>query len=148
MEESKKPNENDNGQPETKLDVEVKPEGEQKKRKRTSRMLKMNEYQITKLMIKCLPVKLCFVKVTKKYVLVLLNQAEDQYEKASKLLTNQEESGTLALDLAEFKEITDFALVSKFYNNNRNVIIRYLSLCIYPFIFQFSQNIIYLFIPI
>jgi hypothetical protein len=105
--------------PEAKESTEPK-----EKKKKISRIVKMNEYQIMKLLNKCLSIKFCFVKVTKKYVLVLLNQTEEAYNKASKLLLNEEESGVLALDLAEFKEITDFSLVSKFYNNNRNTVIR------------------------
>lgn len=97
--------------------------GEQKKRK-VSRLVKMNEFQIMKLINKCLSLKFCFVKTTKKYVLVLLNRAEQGFAKARGLLLGEEESGVLALDLAEFVEVTDFALVSKFYNNNRNVVIR------------------------
>ena len=84
----------------------------------------MNDFSISKLVLKCLSIKFCFVKANKKYILVLLNEAEDGYEKAKNILLNKEECGILAMDLAEFKEIEDFDLVNKFYTNNRNSVNR------------------------
>ena len=84
----------------------------------------MSEFHIMKMMNKCLLVKFCFVKVTKKYVLILLNSAEEGFAKAKRLLLSEEDSGVLALDLAQFREISDFALVNKFFNNNKNAVIR------------------------
>ena len=77
-----------------------------------------------KLMTKCLRVAFCYVRVTKKNVLVLINQAETGFEKARKLLISEESSGVVPLDLADFVEISDFELINKFYNNNRMAIIR------------------------
>lgn len=87
-------------------------------------MLKMNEYQISKLVLKTLSIKFCFVKANKKYILVLLNEAEDGFNKAKNILLNNEECGTLAMDLAEFKEIEDFDLVNKFFTNNKSSVTR------------------------
>ena len=84
----------------------------------------MKEFQITKLIHKCLGQKFVFVKITKNNVLVLLNQTEPGYETARKMLISEESSGNLSIDLADFTEITDFSLLSKFCSNNMNYISR------------------------
>jgi predicted RNA-binding protein with PUA domain len=92
-----------------------------------SRIIKMNEYQVMKLINKCLTQKFIFVKLTKNNVLVLLNQAEPGYENARKILLSEESCGNVPLDLADFTEITDFALINKFYGNNKSSILRYIN---------------------
>lgn len=84
----------------------------------------MNDFQISKLVKKTLSLKFCFIKANRKYVLLLMNQAEEGFEKAKNILTSKEECGVVSMDLAEFKEIEDFDLVKKFYTNNRNAIVR------------------------
>jgi hypothetical protein len=88
----------------------------------------MNEYQIHKQLSKVFDLKFIFVKNTKNSILILLNKSEDSYLKTSKMLTGEEESGVLAIDLADFIPLTESSTVSRFFNNNKGSISKKLKL--------------------
>lgn len=87
-------------------------------------MVVMNEYQVAKFLQKTLSMKFIFVKKTKSSILVLLNKNEKDFLKTAKMLTSEEESGILSLDLADFTRIQDMKTVTRFFNNNKNSIYR------------------------
>lgn len=82
----------------------------------------MNEYQVHKQLCKVFDSKFIFVKNTKNSILILLNKNEDSYLKTSKMLIGEEESGVLAIDLADFISITDSSTIKRFFSNNKGSI--------------------------